>query len=60
MGWRILDKENGRIVNLLKEDSEIKVSTYLRDKDLIVAPSYNLATKFYRKLGNVVTYSSPR
>ena len=55
MGWRILDKENGRIVNLLKEDSEIKVSTYL-----IVAPSSNLDTKFYRKLGNVVTYSSPR
>ncbi|MEM4131192.1 MAG: alkaline phosphatase family protein [Metallosphaera sp.] len=59
MGWRILDKENGRIVNLLKEDSEIRVSTYLGEKDLIVSPSYNLATKFYRKLGNVVTYSSP-
>lgn len=61
MGWRIFDKENGRIVNLLEDHVEMpKVNTYLGEKDVIVAPGLPLFKRLFKAIGlRIIPYYSP-
>jgi len=61
MGWRILDRENGRILNLLEDHVEMpKINTYLSEKDVIVAPALRPSMRLLKSLGSrVIPYYSP-
>jgi len=61
MGWRIFDREKGRILNLLEDHVEMpKMNTYLSEKDVIVAPALRPSMRLFKSVGSrIIPYFSP-
>ncbi|ARM76920.1 alkaline phosphatase family protein [Acidianus manzaensis] len=62
MGWRIFDKENGKIINLIDEyyNQSSSINPYLSEEDVILAPALRPMIRIFSKITkNVVPYFSP-
>ncbi|BFH73000.1 alkaline phosphatase family protein [Sulfurisphaera javensis] len=61
LGWRVLDKENGRIVNLLEENANVGFAKpFLTEEDVILAPALRPSMRLFKSITkNVIPYFSP-